>query len=164
MAKPVQPVTFDGKKFKRGDKVITRANRQYKVCVVRWVSGQLAQGKSLETVLPVETNEALPNILDFMKMVNNSDETKQIYNEARLARYTLMSERLVSAVQKHERAGTKESADTLKAIAEARKYLQSGGVDQDNITIEVTSNVPAGFWNKSDYAVNKGGKDADKQD
>ena len=161
MSKQRTPVEYkDGKLYKDG-KPVTRRNRSYKLWIVQYVSGQIAQGKSLEKVLPVVSSTALPDLLEFMQFVNSSEECKRLYNEGRLARYTLLSERLVSAVQQYDKNPTKDNAEILKAIAEARKYLEKGGVDQDNITIEVTSMVPKGFWDKSDWRV-KGNKNEEQ--
>ena len=148
------PVTYNTKekKFYKGDKVVGRKSRDYRKYVVMWVSGQVAQGKSLETVLPVESGE-LPNILTFMQYVNAAEEHKRIYNEAKQARFILLSERMVAAVQAYQQDPTPENQEVLKAINSARTYLEKGLQNQDTVTIEVTSVIPKGFWDKSDWRI-----------
>ena len=148
------PVTFNAKeqKFYMGDKVVGKKSAKYKQYVVQYVSGQIAQGKSLEDILPIDSG-ALPNILDFLKLTNSSEDTKRIYNEAKQARYVLISERLVKAVQAYQEDPSQENQEVLKAINNARVYLEKGLQGQDTVTIEVTSVIPADFWNKSDYRI-----------
>ena len=162
LGRPKLPVYYKpGQGFFRDKRKVGPKAREYKNVVVQWVCGQIAQAKSLESVLPVESTTTLPNILEFMRYVNSSEETKEMYNEARHARYTLLSERLIAAVQRYEQNPTKDGAEVLKAINSARVYLEKGGLDQNSLTIEVKSMVPVGFWTKTDYRV-KGSAHEDK--
>ena len=152
MPRPAAPVTFKNDTFYRGGRKISKGAKGYKTILVKHICGQIAQGKSLEKVLPIETTPSMPNIMDFMELVDSDVSLKQLYNKALSARYTLMSERLVAAVQRYEQDPSSENADVLKAIQAARVYLERGGVMDSNVTIQVTSVVPKGFWEQSDWA------------
>ena len=151
MRKPSQVVFKNGKLYK-GSRVVGKQSKGYADLVVKYVCGQIAQTKSLEEILPVESSDSLPDIMTFMEMVESKQSLLQLYNKARKARYTLLSEQLVGAVRKYQQDPSPENADVLKAIQAARVYLEKGGVSHDAVTIEVTSVIPAGFWEQSDWA------------
>ena len=149
------PVTFDTKKqqFLKDGKPITKRNRRYGLYVLHYVCGQVAQGVSLNDILPVEPGGAMPNIVEFMRLVNSSEANKKVYNEAKQGRFIMISEKLVQAVQVYLQDPTPENQEVLKALNATRTYLEKGLADQDSITIEVHSLMPKDFWHQSDWRV-----------
>ena len=157
LKKPTLPVTFNAKeqKFYKGGRVVSKKSRQYKNYVIDYVCGQVAQGKSLEDILPVEAGGTLPNIMEFITRVDSNEEYKKIYNKAKRARFILISERLVSTVQDYQQDPSPEKAELLKAINNARTYLERGMADHESILIEVHSVVPKNFWTRTKWEIGK---------
>ena len=134
---------------------VQNKNKALKKYIVRWVCGQLVQGKGLDTVLPVEPEGQKPDILAFMKMINSDDDLKKLYEEAKTVRYNYLSEQLITAVNKYKTNPRHGDAEAMKAMNKAIEMLEKGGINNTQISIEVVSNLPKDFWRQQVGLENK---------
>ena len=141
-------ILVNGKPLKKG-------MVRYREHVVNYVCGQLVQGKGLDTILPSETTDELPALIDFMEIIATKDSYKKTYNRAKQIRHSLTEERLITAVQKYMNSPDPSDKAALQAMNTALEVLKKGNVAPETVKIEVYSNLAPGFWSGHDKNVVK---------